>query len=86
MNEQEVKGQVSTPTSIINIMIEKLFRRRPDPDDYVLDPGCGNGSFIKGILSWCEERNYEPPHIVGIELDPILIEETKNHILGIMKK
>ena len=82
MNEQAIKGQVSTPTSIIDVMVEKLFRRRPKPDDCILDPGCGNGSFIKGILRWCEKSNYEPPHIVGIELDPRLIEEAKKSQIG----
>ncbi|MCC7020221.1 MAG: class I SAM-dependent methyltransferase [Ardenticatenales bacterium] len=52
-------------------MVAMLFRdRRPSPSDRLLDPGCGPGAFIAGVLRWCAREGVEPPQIVGIELDP----------------
>ena len=52
-------------------MVERLFaRREPRQGDRVLDPGCGPGGFIDGILRWCSRHDCEVPHIVGVELDP----------------
>ena len=73
-----MRGQVFTPKHIVDQMVEKLFKRRePRPDDVVLDPGCGDGAFIEGILRWCNKRGIKPPKIIGIELDPDLIEICK---------
>lgn len=77
----EKKGQVFTPPSIVDIMVEKLFRKRyPKPDDSVLDPGCGTGAFINGILRWCKEKNISPPRIVGVESDPRLIDKAQKFL------
>jgi SAM-dependent methyltransferase len=52
-------------------MVTKLFARRaPKPADLLMDPGCGTGPFIEGVLRYCEARGIEPPQILGIELDP----------------
>lgn len=52
-------------------MVQKLFRdRQPRPSDLVLDPGCGDGRFIQGILRHCSRSGIDPPRIVGIETDP----------------
>ena len=76
-----MKGQVFTPPALVDIMVEKLFRKRyPKPDDRVLDPGCGTGAFIEGILRWCKKKNVKPPQIVGLESDPKLIEEAQKSI------
>lgn len=73
-----MKGQVPTPSNIVDLMVEKLFRRRnPKSGDTLLEPGCGSGAFIKGILDWCERRSVEVPSIIGIEDDPNLIEEAR---------
>jgi len=73
-----MKGQVSTPPDIVNLMVEKLFRKRnPRSSDTLLDPGCGSGAFIRGILDWCGQRDVEVPSIIGIEDDPRLIEEAR---------
>lgn len=75
------KGQVSTPPQVVDLMVEKLFRnRKPKPDDSVLDPGCGSGAFIEGIIRWCERNGVEPPHILGIESDSELIEDARNSV------
>jgi len=59
-------------------MVEKLFRHRsPKSDDRLLDPGCGAGAFIEGILCWCRQRHVEPPPIVGLDSDLNLIQEAR---------
>ena len=65
-----MKGQVLTPPRIVIIMIEKLFQKRnPRSNDRVLDPGCGDGTFIKGILEWCQKNGIKSPQITGVESD-----------------
>jgi len=76
-----MRGQVFTPPAVVELMVEKLFRHRwPKPDDRILDPGCGAGAFVRGILHWCEQRDIEPPYIVGLDSDPRLIEEGRRVI------
>jgi SAM-dependent methyltransferase len=66
-----MKGFVPTPPAIVDLMVAKLFENRsPGPEDFVLDPGCGRGAFIDGIIRWCEKNNQEVPHITGIDSDP----------------
>lgn len=73
-----MKGQVFSPPHIVDRMVNKIFsHREPKPEDVVLDPGCGDGAFIEGILRWCAERSFEPPRIVGIEFDSKLIEKCR---------
>ena len=66
-----MKGFVPTPPETVDSMVELLFRgRAPKPSDTVLDPGCGTGEFIDGIVRWCNGRGLPVPRITGIELDP----------------
>jgi len=52
-------------------MVGKLFANRPpEPEEHVLDPGCGQGAFIAGILRWCAARGVAAPRITGVESDP----------------
>jgi hypothetical protein len=53
-----MKGFVPTPRQTEHAMVDLLFRdSRPEADDFVLDPGCGKGEFIDGLIRWCEARN-----------------------------
>jgi len=66
-----MKGFVPTPPAIVDLMVVKLFEKTPPkPEDMLLDPGCGRGAFIDGILRWCNKNNREIPRIIGIESDP----------------
>ncbi len=66
-----MKGHVPTPDAVVALMVEKLFAKRlPEPTDVVIDPGCGEGAFIQGILSFCMKRKIKPPHIIGVDSDP----------------
>lgn len=64
-------------------MVERLFApRAPRRGDRVLDPGCGPGGFIDGVLRWCARHGCEVPHIVGVELDPGRYAESSARFLG----
>ncbi|MGH8581740.1 MAG: Eco57I restriction-modification methylase domain-containing protein [Gammaproteobacteria bacterium] len=66
-----MKGFVLTPHETVDAMVELLFRRRsPRADDAVLDPGCGTGEFIDGVIRWCQQRGLALPRITGVESDP----------------
>jgi type I restriction-modification system DNA methylase subunit len=66
-----MKGFVPTPPETVDAMVELLFRNRgPRPDKSVLDPGCGTGEFIDGIIRWCARHHLALPHITGVESDP----------------
>lgn len=67
-----MKGFVPTPPQVVDDMVEKLFGTRPpSAEDRVLDPGCGEGAFIEGIVRWCEMHHRPVPAVVGIESDPV---------------
>src|SRR6266403_2933311 len=73
-----MKGFVPTPEPIVDLMVAKLFLKRPPQrKDRLLDPGCGRGAFIDGIIRWCRKHDTPLPRIVGIESDPKFIEQTK---------
>jgi SAM-dependent methyltransferase len=66
-----MKGFVPTPTKVVDLMVEKLFFAvQFRSDSRILDPGCGQGQFIEGVLRWCERANTPVPRIVGIDSDP----------------
>lgn len=52
-------------------MVEKLFAdRSPTPDEVLLDPGCGPGAFINGLMRWGQRNRCRLPRIVGYESEP----------------
>ncbi|MBI2997716.1 MAG: Eco57I restriction-modification methylase domain-containing protein [Deltaproteobacteria bacterium] len=66
-----MKGFVPTPRETVDTMVQLLFRgRTPTADNAVLDPGCGTGEFIDGVIRWCQRRRLPLPRITGIESDP----------------
>ncbi len=73
-----MKGFVPTPPPLVDTMIDNLFgNRRPTASDWLLDPGCGTGAFIHGVIRWCNRNASEVPRIVGIEADPSLLAEAR---------
>jgi adenine-specific DNA-methyltransferase len=65
-----VKGFVETPVEIVDHMVERLFKdKRPTPSSRLLDPGCGHGVLLKGVLRWCQRNRSPIPSIVGIDSD-----------------
>lgn len=65
-----MKGFVPTPDKIVDLMVFSLFHGlAPRPDSTILDPGCGTGVFIEGIIRWCRAHRKPIPRILGVELD-----------------
>ncbi|HUQ98374.1 MAG TPA: N-6 DNA methylase [Gemmatimonadaceae bacterium] len=74
-----MKGFVPTPPELVDVMVGKLFcSRSPSADDSLLDPGCGTGAFIEGVLRWCRKHDSPVPTITGIEADPALFQVAKS--------
>jgi adenine-specific DNA-methyltransferase len=70
-----MKGFVPTPPAIVDAMVEKLFAGGPpSPNATLLDPGCGTGAFIEGVIRWCESRGLPLPKITGVDSNPDHIE------------
>ncbi|HEX5437259.1 MAG TPA: TaqI-like C-terminal specificity domain-containing protein [Gemmatimonadaceae bacterium] len=66
-----MKGFVPTPEPVVDLMVEKLFHERPpSARSRVLDPGCGRGAFVEGIIRWCSKHELPVPSILGIESNP----------------
>ncbi|MFN8624578.1 MAG: TaqI-like C-terminal specificity domain-containing protein [Candidatus Binatia bacterium] len=54
-------------------MVDYLFRCGvPDAESAILDPGCGDGAIIEGIVRWCRSRKLPLPRIIGVEREPHL--------------
>ncbi len=67
-----MRGFVPTPEAIVDRMVAKLFaRRRPTVNDRLVDPGCGTGAFIEGVIRWAEKNGRTLPSIIGYESDPV---------------
>ena len=79
-----MRGQVDTPVALVDHMVDALFDgRRPARDDQLLDPGCGTGAFISGVLRWCERHNCEVPRITGIDSDPERLRVAEDRFAGV---
>lgn len=82
--EGDLKGFVPTPPSLVDEMVDKLFRRQwPKAEHRLLDPGCGTGAFIEGVLKWCECQNAPAPQIVGVESDGKLLSSAEQKLRGL---
>jgi adenine-specific DNA-methyltransferase len=78
-----VKGFVRTPETVVDLMVDKLFEdRTPSPESIVLDPGCGEGAFISGIVRWCNVRSCPIPQIVAIESNPEHVMTARERFVG----
>lgn len=66
-----MRGFVLTPDKIVDLMVGKLFADKPPTNrSTLLDPGCGPGAFIGGVLRWCKQNSLDLPQIVGYENAP----------------
>jgi adenine-specific DNA-methyltransferase len=73
-----LRGFVPTPPQVVDLMVSLLFRgRRPRTCDQLLDPGCGTGAFVEGIVRWCKSELTDLPSVVGIESEPARAKEAK---------
>lgn len=73
-----MRGYVPTPDNLVDQMVDLLFRDNPPSAiSKILDPGCGPGAFISGIIRWCKRHCQPIPMITGIELDPNRADEAR---------
>lgn len=78
-----MKGHVPTPDALVDEMVLRLFADRPPRErDRLLDPGCGGGAYIAGVLRWCEANGVKPPNITGVELNPALVAKARKRFAG----
>ena len=78
-----MKGFVETPPAVVDFMVEELFREKPpSSDSRLLDPGCGSGAFIDGVIRWCERNASSLPNIIGVELDPDRAQGSRQRFRG----
>src|SRR5207249_3037478 len=78
-----VKGFVPTPPRTVDAMVKRLFDGRPpEKSSRLLDPGCGHGVFIEGVLRWCRRNKAPRPSIIGIELDPEKLRQARKTLRG----
>lgn len=79
-----MKGYALTPPAVVNLMVEKLFGNgAPSPDATILDPGCGTGVFLEGIIRWCESRNVALPRLIGVDSDPARAAFCRDRFAGV---
>ena len=72
-----MRGFVPTPEWLVDHMVAFLFEGRSiTAEDRLLDPGCGNGAFMQGVLRWAMANRQEPPHMTGIEVDQRLADDS----------
>jgi hypothetical protein len=73
-----MKGFVRTPPAVVDRMVGKLFGDAPPRSgETLLDPGCGSGAFIEGVIRWCREHDRTPPRIHGVEPHPARCDEAR---------
>ena len=66
-----LRGFVPTPGHTVDAMISRLFASvSPSPDHVLIDPGCGPGAFIDGVVRWCRTNGCAVPKIVGVDSNP----------------
>lgn len=79
-----MKGFVPTPPRTVDQMTERLFWRCPPSErSRILDPGCGKGAFLEGIIRWCARHRRPVPQLVGIESDSVLAAEARRRLRGV---
>lgn len=75
-----MRGFVPTPAEIVDHMVDCLFRgRAPTRTNNLLDPGCGTGVFLAGVLRWCTKHGVQMPTMIGIESDFRRAQKARNN-------
>jgi hypothetical protein len=82
--EPGLKGFVPTPAPLVDHMVDKLFRAvPPTPSSTLLDPGCGAGAFVEGIVRWCTRAGTPIPWITALDSDPERLRGARRVLPGV---
>ena len=82
-----MKGFVPTPPALVDQMVDKLFRAGPPTaESTLLDPGCGSGVFVEGVLRWCQRNGAAIPRITAVDSDPARLREARRALAGVAHK
>lgn len=84
-------GQVFTPKEIVDFMIRKV---NPDIQHSIIEPSCGDGAFILGLLDFFWEQGNNIDNIkdwfehklVALDIDNDALEQCKNNITNWFSK
>jgi adenine-specific DNA-methyltransferase len=72
---------VPTPHHVVDAMVAKLLDSCPPrPNSIILDPGCGTGRFIDGVVRWCGRHGRALPRLLGIESDSRHLSEARRRV------
>lgn len=77
--ERKRLGQFYTPPGIVDLMVQFTVT---EPDDLVLDPGCGSGSFLVRAYHKLRELNHIPKILDG-PLNGRFHQQLLEHLFGI---
>ena len=73
----KLRGGYYTPKAISDFISRWAIN---SPDDTILEPSCGDGSFIQSVNAVFQERGYTPaPQMTGGELDPVEAKKASAH-------
>jgi type I restriction enzyme M protein len=85
-NTRKTKGEIFTPQPVTELIIKTI---NPTPNETIIEPACGTGSFISYIIKYMENKynlhdekilRYLNTSVLGIDINPNLIEITKTYI------
>jgi len=72
--ERKARGVYYTPAAIVSFVVRAasdLFAQHFNaPPSAWVDPACGAGAFLSGVLHHHEQLEQSPPPVVGVEVDP----------------
>jgi|GEM_PF-1374594 len=69
----KLRGGYYTPIDLARLVVRRL---RPGPDDLVVDPACGDGSFLEAAAAEGATR------ILGFDVDPEAVEQARARLAG----
>ena len=88
-------GKIYTPDYIVDFMLENIIDKTAIDnqlaDVTILEPSCGNGQFIRGLLRFTEKHNvfqnkqkqydWFINHVVVMDIDEVALNELKDFLI-----
>lgn len=88
-------GKIYTPDYIVDFMLENIIDKTAIDNQLanvtILEPSCGNGQFIRGLLRFTEKHNFFQNkqkqydwfvnHVVAMDIDEVALNELKDFLI-----